>query len=251
MDRNITAQPDFEQEDLLYMLQQEDSLPDNHRLIEEQVMEDAIKSGDEQYVRNNIERLFPRYPRLIEASAFKSEEYMAVVTIAISSRFAIAAKATTAESFRLSDLFLKRLAGCRSTEEIIRCRNEAVIAFTQLVQICRDQRDQSGYIGECKQYISDRIFEKISLSDIARNLGVSKGYLASLFAKKEGITIVTYIHREKIRIACNMLKYADRSIAEISNYLKFNSQSYFGKIFKKETGMTPQQYRDAHRPPQF
>ena len=60
------------------------------------------------------------------------------------------------------------------------------------------------------------------------------------------MTIGRYIQKEKIARAKNLLVYSDRSILEISEYLCFNSQSHFGKVFKKETGMTPRQYRQEN-----
>ena len=40
-----------------------------------------------------------------------------------------------------------------------------------------------------------------------------------------------------------MLKYSEYNYAQISSYLAFSSQSYFIKVFKKETGYTPKEYR--------
>ena len=44
-----------------------------------------------------------------------------------------------------------------------------------------------------------------------------------------------------------MLIYSDFTLAVISEYLNFSTQSYFIKIFKKHTGMTPAQYRRYYR----
>ena len=40
-----------------------------------------------------------------------------------------------------------------------------------------------------------------------------------------------------------MLRYSEYDVKEIANYLAFCSQSYFGNVFKKETGMSPAKYR--------
>ena len=47
--------------------------------------------------------------------------------------------------------------------------------------------------------------------------------------------------------AANLLRYSDNSLSEIAEYVHFPSQSYFGKIFKKCTGMTPRAYRDRYQ----
>ncbi|MEA1224948.1 AraC family transcriptional regulator, partial [Staphylococcus aureus] len=47
------------------------------------------------------------------------------------------------------------------------------------------------------------------------------------------------------RYAKFLLVYTNQSISEISEYLIFNSQSYFTSVFKKETGKTPFEYRKS------
>lgn len=49
--------------------------------------------------------------------------------------------------------------------------------------------------------------------------------------------------REKLRVAKNMLEYSDYSCTEIAGYLAFSQDSYFGKVFRQETGLTPTEYR--------
>lgn len=75
---------------------------------------------------------------------------------------------------------------------------------------------------------------------------VNTSYLSDLFHKIEGITIQQYIRKEKIRLAENMLRYSDYEVKEIANYLSFCSQSYFGNIFRQQTGMTPARYRKKY-----
>ena len=58
--------------------------------------------------------------------------------------------------------------------------------------------------------------------------------------------VAEIIRKEKIRLAENMLRYSDYEVKEIANYLSFCSQSYFGNIFRKQTGMTPARYRKKY-----
>ena len=58
-----------------------------------------------------------------------------------------------------------------------------------------------------------------------------------------GITLSRYIRNQKIDVACSMLRHLDESSLSIANYLGFSSQSHFIQVFKKTTGMTPEEYR--------
>ena len=67
--------------------------------------------------------------------------------------------------------------------------------------------------------------------------------LSKLFKQEMGITLSRYIRDQKINVACNMLRHLDESSLTIANYLGFSSQSHFIQVFKKSTGLTPEEYR--------
>jgi AraC-like DNA-binding protein len=79
--------------------------------------------------------------------------------------------------------------------------------------------------------------------ELADELHVSMEYLSTIFKKTEQITITEYILREKVKLAKNLLIYSEYSAENIALYLGFSSQSHFGKVFKKYTGITPSIYR--------
>jgi AraC-like DNA-binding protein len=81
------------------------------------------------------------------------------------------------------------------------------------------------------------------ISELADILHVSLEYLSALFKRTEQITISEYIMNEKVKLAQNLLVYSEYSLVDISMYLGFSSQSHFGRVFKKYTGLTPNDYR--------
>ena len=118
-----------------------------------------------------------------------------------------------------------------------------LVEYARLVRTHKELGKGGIYVEQCKQYIARNIFRKIRVSDIAQYLNLNPIYMERVFKRSEGITIGTYIQRAKVARAQNLLKYSDRSLSEISDYLCFSSQSYFGQIFKKVTGMTPREYQ--------
>ncbi|MBO6094387.1 MAG: helix-turn-helix transcriptional regulator, partial [Oscillospiraceae bacterium] len=75
----------------------------------------------------------------------------------------------------------------------------------------------------------------------------SSSYLMRRFKAEVGMSVGDYITKCKLEEACDLLVYGSRSLAEISAYLGYSSQSYFQNVFKKQYGMTPMQYRKANR----
>jgi AraC-like DNA-binding protein len=68
-------------------------------------------------------------------------------------------------------------------------------------------------------------------------------YLCNHFKKETGKTITEYINELKVRESKRLLKNSKLSLIEISTRLGFSSQSYFHIVFKKHTGITPQEFR--------
>ncbi|MCP1103660.1 AraC-like DNA-binding protein [Aequitasia blattaphilus] len=234
-----------------YRLRHQDMIIDNHRYVDEYALFELMRSGAVEDMKTKADTLWPVCPSVIEGNHKKSEEYMAVVCIAVSTRTAIEAGATTEESFQLSDVCLKRIAECHTVDEIMAERSQALVAFTKLVRDCKDRRQTNIYVEDAKKYIAANIFAKVSLTDVADNLGINPTYLSRLFSDSTGITFVEYIRQEKIETAKELLRYSDKTIAEISEYLKFNSQSYFGKVFKEQEKVSPKVFRHLHHPPEY
>ena len=230
----------------VYYLRQEDFETGNHTYKDEQTMLEWVRSGDVGRVKGAAGREFPVYPQVIGYNEKKNEEYMAVATLILISRAAVEAGLTSAESFALGDVYMKKLAAADDIRDIFRIRDSIAITYTEMIAERKTHRKSRGYVEECKSYVAANIFRKISVSDAAQSLSLNSIYLERIFKEAEGMTIGQYIQKEKIARAKNLLVYSDRSILEISEYLCFNSQSHFGKVFKKETGMTPRQYRQEN-----
>lgn len=105
-------------------------------------------------------------------------------------------------------------------------------------------KDKQAVVRNCISYINDRITEKVSLDNISDYLGVNKSYLSSIFNKDMGISIVDYIHDKRISNARYLLKNTDFSISEIADYIGYFDTSYFIRIFKTITKVTPLKYRE-------
>ena len=86
--------------------------------------------------------------------------------------------------------------------------------------------------------------ETFGEQDSAEVVGLSKEYMCSYFKKKMNKTIMQVLCDIRIMNACVMLnRFPDKKIAEISKKCGFESPSYFGAVFRKHQGMTPDTYR--------
>ncbi len=94
-------------------------------------------------------------------------------------------------------------------------------------------------------YIHLNYTKKITLNDLSKLFLTNKTTLNRSFKKATGYTVMDYLNRLRISMACTMLKNTDLSISEILNMLGFKDDAHFGRIFKKYTEFTPSAYRKA------
>ena len=123
---------------------------------------------------------------------------------------------------------------------------QAEYEFAECVAEIHKNQQKNELVEWTKNYIYQNLHSDIVIGEIGQKIGVNTSYLSDLFHKVEGTTIQQYIRKEKIRLAENMLRYSDYEVKEIANYLSFCSQSYFGNIFRQQTGMTPARYRKKY-----
>ena len=223
----------------------------NHTFPDEEFTLGLLKSGDIKAMQKHMQLYDITYPQLFADSPLKSDRYMAVSAIGIMARACIDGGVISSDSFLLSDLFIKKLDQCQTRKDIIAVRNQAFIEFTRLVHDHAHKNGGNLLIDDCEKFVAANIRKKISLQDAAIALGIDKAYLARIFSARKGLTVGQYIRKEKIKLACNLLTYSSCSIVEIAQYLGYDSQSYFGKLFLEDTGLTPNQFRMAHHSPEF
>ena len=166
----------------------------------------------------------------------KNLEYGIVSGITLLTRYAIATGVGESAAYILSDVLLQKLAKAANVMEMRKVMEYALAEFGRLGKGAKSET-HSIYVEQSRE---------LSLQEIAKEIGVHPAYLSGIFKKQTGMTLTDYIMQEKIQVSCNLLKYSNRSIAIIAEYMNLSPQSYFTRVFKKVTGETPAQYRRTH-----
>jgi AraC-like DNA-binding protein len=101
----------------------------------------------------------------------------------------------------------------------------------------------NNFISSAISYINSNLSEKITIDEIAETCHMSKYYFCRRFKKSLGITVMEYILKSRIANAKTMLESTNTPISEISEQCGFSSFSYFSRVFRENTGDTPNAYR--------
>ncbi|MDM5335385.1 helix-turn-helix transcriptional regulator [Ureibacillus composti] len=93
-------------------------------------------------------------------------------------------------------------------------------------------------------YINDELESDLTVESIANKFHISTSHLSRIFREHVGITLVEYLNVRRVEESQYYLRHTNKSITSISDQFHFCNQSYFTRIFKKYTGVTPKHFRD-------
>ena len=93
------------------------------------------------------------------------------------------------------------------------------------------------------RYISDHLHEPIGMDDLATVACVAKSYLIRLFTSALHVSPIRYVNRKKVERAQLMLMTEPIQVKEVAFRLGFDDHSYFIRLFRQITGITPNEYR--------
>lgn len=93
-------------------------------------------------------------------------------------------------------------------------------------------------------YISQHYQQDISLDDIADSVGLNPKYICTFLKKHTGFSYLTWLHKERIRVAKDLLSQNKLTIEQIANNVGYNSSPQLARVFRKYENMSPSDYRD-------
>lgn len=202
----------------------------------------TIKMGNEEDIEKLINELSTDIP---QRGPYHLRHYKNTFIIAttVMSRAVVEFGITAAESFALADYFINSCETIEQPDTIATMFFEMMKSYQRIVRNSQEGIGNSEFLSKLNRYIQMHISEKISIDQMAYDLGMSRNSLSGKFRKETGEMLSEYILKQKIERAKYLMSTADYSFAEISAYLAFSSQSHFQRVFKKYVNMTPGEYR--------
>ena len=145
---------------------------------------------------------------------------------------------------RVYRIYIKKAQQIRSVQLLMELHIQIFLDYADMVSRAKGDHQFSPLIRKCRLYIREHLYESLLVGNIALELNISKSHLSHLYKQETGETVSDFIRHEKIEVAKLLLQYSSNSLTEIGLKLGFCSQSYFTITFRKETKLTPRQYRE-------
>lgn len=243
--QSLTSQFTGIEDPILTISERRQNTAMHHDAIFEKKSMQAIKEGNKDEVIRNWRQL-PHYGEvglLSKTSELRSRKNLAITVITLATRAAVEGGLQYETALTISDLYIQNVEELKDSKSVDHFIEDMLSDYAERVH--QTKRNQySKPINVCLDYIFKHLYDPITLNDLARKAALHPNYLSALFKKEVGCSLRHYIQQTKIDEARSLLLLTDRSISEISTLLNYHDQSYFSKIFKKFTGVTPNEYKN-------
>lgn len=106
--------------------------------------------------------------------------------------------------------------------------------------------DASQIVRSAVSYIQQHYAEDITLADVARHVAVHPVHLSRSISAQLKKTYLDMLTECRVQAAKPLLRTTSLRVYEVAEAVGYRKSAYFIEVFKRQTGMTPQQYRDRH-----
>ena len=216
----------------------------HNTLTLEQTLMQMIEKGDVSALCEWLSHAPSVRGGVIANDALRQLKNTFIVTATLASRAAIKGGMDTEDALSLSDDYIRKCELMGGVESIVNLQYHMVLDYTRRVERVRLGKNPSKLLLQVSNYVQHNLSRPVDVDDLAKTLFISRTHLAWRFKQETGMTLTDFILGEKIEEAKRLLRYSEKSLTLIADYLGFSSQSHFTRIFKKYSGKTPKEYRE-------
>ena len=208
----------------------------------ENELESAIMLGDKSEVRAIINKLLG-FILLIDHDDFNTTKSHVIEFIVLLSRSIIKTGANSNEIFKLNLKYIKEIEGFSNIDKLSAWLIDVVHNFLGYMFDLKDVKNKD-VVYKMKSYIEHNYTDKLTLTDVANHIFLSNSYVSKLMKQELDCNFTEYVNKLRIEKSKELLRDANLSLVEIASMVGFDDQSYFTKVFKKRTGLSPGKYRE-------
>jgi YesN/AraC family two-component response regulator len=201
----------------------------------------ALRRGDNEMGRKILNELLGSL-LFSNPDHFKYIQFRSIELVVLLSRTAISPGNSETSLLETNNQYLQRIQDTRNIEELTDELHSIVENIAGQIFSFRGIRHAAA-LRKAERFIAENFIRKISLREIAEASGLSAPYFSTIFKEEMGENLSGYLNRLRVEKACHMLVETELTLSEIAGSCGFEDQSWFSKIFKSYTGISPGKYR--------
>lgn len=213
----------------------------SYPLEKEAQLQEAIRWGDRKVAQKVMNELLGLI-FFTNGNSLDKVNFRVMELISLLSRAAVQGGAPEEEILEMSYRFQREVGHYASLEGMSNWLAKVLHQYTDLVFASRDA-EYGPMIAQAIRYIRKHYQDRITLDETAAEVGLSPNYFSRIFNEKMRISFSSYVNRLRIEQAERLLLNTTLSLIEIAGLVGFEEQSYFSKVFKGITMLSPGQYR--------
>jgi len=210
-------------------------------LDKEQKMLDELREGDTETGKKTLNEILAML-LLASPNNFCYIQYRAIELAILLSRIDINSGFSLKSLLENDSRNLLAIQKTKNIEELADVLGRIVDDLEGRVHSYQKMQHASS-LRKAEIYIQENFSRKLSLEEIANVSGFSAPYFSTIFKRETGENLSKYLSRLRVEKATALLIGTNLPLSTIANTCGFEDQSWFSKIFKTHTGMSPRRYR--------
>lgn len=202
-------------------------------------IKEAIEKRDLTEIETITTRNWHGYKYLMSLDTFKQSMYLFISILSFCVQFATQQGANFHDALALKDAYILQADQTHDRKDLL----NRFKAFMYDIIALIPSPEYSKEICSCLHYIHHHLDETLSTTVLSQECHLSRAYLCTRFKKEVGQSMAEYILFYRIAQAKKELVQSSVPIVDIAEKLGFKSQSHFTIQFKKQTKMTPKEWR--------
>lgn len=207
----------------------------------EKLLATKLKTGDVDDAKSILNDLLG-YVFFSEGSNLEVVKSRSIELCSLLSRAAIEGGATSDSVLKINNQLLTIIPKTENMDDLCYKLQEAIDVFTECMFEHIPSKN-SELVKKAILYISQNFSNSLTLEKVAKQVHLNPSYFSTMFKQSTGSSFKEYLNMVRIEESKRLLANTEYSLIDIAVATGFDDQSYFSKVFKKFTGLTPKQYR--------
>lgn len=240
---NEILQQQSEISDVIHRIKEQDTQTEVYPMNKERELLNKIAQGDKEssgaLLNDILGHIF-----FSSGGNFEIIKARVLELLVLLSRGALEGGADIEVIFGMNYQYLNEINNFKDIEKLTLWLSQIMVRFTERVFDFEDVK-HADVISKAVEYIKRNYMKKITLEDVAEYSSLSPSYFSKIFSEEMKCNFNTYLNQVRIDNAKTLLLNDSTSLVDISILTGFEDQSYFTKVFKKITGVTPRKFKES------
>jgi len=211
-------------------------------LEKEKILLSALRKGEGNEAKKTLNELLAML-FFVNPGQFKYVQLRVIELVVLISRVEVSPVQSGQLSMEINSQNLRLVQEAKTVEELTDILHNIIDRVSGTISSFRGI-PHAAALRKAENFIMENYTRKISLKEISDIAGLSPPYFSTIFKEEMGENLSKYLNRLRVEKASHLLLETDMSLSEIAACCCFEDQSWFSKIFKAYTGISPGKYRN-------